>query len=121
MFIRASKLRRFCVLIARLLPPAGALISLISAAVILLLFFSELSAYLTVRVSEHIVVDTRTNQKLQINFNLTLHALRCSGTVRVPARRRLLGCCFVSVCQPQFSLFRTTVALLVSSQKRQLM
>lgn len=56
---------------------SGGLISLASIVVMAILFISELNAYLTVEVVDHIMVDTTLNQKLPIGLNITFPHLRC--------------------------------------------
>ena len=57
----------------------GALMSLFSAFVIIVLILSEMYAYIWPPTAEHIVVDHQLGEKLQINFDITFPALRCSG------------------------------------------
>mmetsp|Transcript_60472 Transcript_60472/g.129730 ORF Transcript_60472/g.129730 Transcript_60472/m.129730 type:complete len:370 (+) Transcript_60472:99-1208(+) len=61
----------------RIRTQSGGLISLISILVMAILFVSELNAYLTVEVVDHIIVDTTLNQKLPIGLNITFPHLRC--------------------------------------------
>jgi len=56
---------------------SGGLVSVASLAVMLTLFVSELSDYLTVEVVDHITVDTTLNQKFPIGLNVTFPHLRC--------------------------------------------
>jgi len=53
-------------------------VSIISLVLMVILFISELGDFLSIRTSEHIVVDTRPGQDLKINFNFTFFALRCT-------------------------------------------
>jgi len=61
----------------RIKTKSGGLISLVSIAIMTILFISELSNYLTVEVVDHIIVDTTLNQKLPIGLNITFPHLRC--------------------------------------------
>jgi hypothetical protein len=56
---------------------AGGLVSLATALLIALLVFSSLQSYLTVRTSEHLIVDNTVQQRLPINFNITFPKLNC--------------------------------------------
>ncbi len=56
---------------------SGGAISMISIVVIIVLFISELKAFLTSEVVDHIVVDTTLDQKLPISLNITFPHLRC--------------------------------------------
>lgn len=59
---------------------SGGAISLISFAIILLLVLSETWSFLSVSTVHSIRVDTRPSAQLQIHFDITFHALRCSET-----------------------------------------
>ena len=59
---------------------SGGAISLISFAIILLLVLSETYHFLSVTTVHSIRVDTRPSAQLQIHFDITFHALRCSET-----------------------------------------
>merc|ERR1719274_254854 len=50
---------------------------MISIIIICVLFVSELKAYLTSEVIDHIVVDTTLDQKLPISLNITFPHLQC--------------------------------------------
>lgn len=54
-------------------------VSAVSFLIMLVLFLSELSAYLRITTTEHLVVDTLIGQKILINFDVTFHALPCAG------------------------------------------
>merc|ERR1719235_2081213 len=56
---------------------SGGFVSMISIIIICVLFVSELKAYLTSEVIDHIVVDTTLDQKLPISLNITFPHLRC--------------------------------------------
>mmetsp|Transcript_38373 Transcript_38373/g.108535 ORF Transcript_38373/g.108535 Transcript_38373/m.108535 type:complete len:371 (+) Transcript_38373:101-1213(+) len=56
---------------------SGGLISLVAFVVMIILFTSEISNYLSVEVVDHIMVDTTLNQKLPIGLNITFPHLRC--------------------------------------------
>lgn len=56
---------------------SGGLISLVALLTMSVLFLSELDNYLTVEVVDHIMVDTRLNEKLAIGLNITFAHLRC--------------------------------------------
>ncbi|OQR83742.1 endoplasmic reticulum-Golgi intermediate compartment protein [Achlya hypogyna] len=55
----------------------GATVSLVAMVITVILFLSELSHYLTVDRHEHMVVDTTTNEKLLITFDISYPALNC--------------------------------------------
>ena len=57
---------------------AGAAVSVAGMLLMLLLFFGELSLYLTVQTDHQLSVDTTRGEKLQINFNVSFHRLPCS-------------------------------------------
>jgi hypothetical protein len=59
---------------------SGGLISIISVCVILFLTLNEIYRFLVPEQHTSIVVDTRPAEPLQINFDITFHALRCSET-----------------------------------------
>ena len=56
----------------------GGQISLVGWVVTLVLFFGELSTYLTVSTHEHMVVDTTLGHKLRIDMNVTFPAITCA-------------------------------------------
>ncbi len=56
----------------------GGLITLITLAFVSLLFVSELWRYLSVDVQHSIAVDTQSNKKLDITFNISFPSLQCS-------------------------------------------
>jgi endoplasmic reticulum-Golgi intermediate compartment protein 3 len=59
---------------------SGAILSLVGWVIIAILIMSEVNFYLAsnnVR-KEHMVVDTRLGQQLEININMTYHALTCA-------------------------------------------
>jgi len=57
---------------------SGAAVSIISGLIIVWLFFSELSLYLSTEVSPELFVDTSRGEKLRINMDVTFPALPCS-------------------------------------------
>ncbi|KAI9120974.1 hypothetical protein K1719_008007 [Acacia pycnantha] len=57
---------------------SGGVITVVSAVVILFLFFSELSSYLYTVTETKLLVDTSRGEKLHINFDVTFPAVRCS-------------------------------------------
>eukprot|EP01098_Paradermamoeba_levis_P013553 TRINITY_DN6209_c0_g2_i1.p1 TRINITY_DN6209_c0_g2~~TRINITY_DN6209_c0_g2_i1.p1 ORF type:complete len:395 (+),score=84.60 TRINITY_DN6209_c0_g2_i1:80-1264(+) len=57
---------------------SGAAVSIISTAIIALLFFSELSFYLTEEVHHELFVDTTRGEKLKINIDIIFPSLPCS-------------------------------------------
>ena len=59
---------------------AGAGVSLVAFAVIALLVFSEVSGWLWPVTREHVTVDAAIEGRVRINFDITLHALRCEDT-----------------------------------------
>lgn len=59
-------------------------VSLITLSIVAILFISELSRYLSNETEEHIMVDPTVGEKLEIDFDITFHALRC-GEVNLDA------------------------------------
>jgi len=57
---------------------SGATVSLCAGIFIGLLFFSELSYFLTVETVDHLFVDVSKGEKLQINFDVTFQRIPCS-------------------------------------------
>ncbi|KAG5040580.1 hypothetical protein AAZX31_05G109000 [Glycine max] len=57
---------------------AGGVVTVVSAAVMLFLFFSELSLYLYTVTESKLLVDTSRGDTLHINFDVTFPAVRCS-------------------------------------------
>lgn len=57
----------------------GAALSSISFTIMIILFFSEITAYLKQITTEHLVVDRLIGQKISINFNITFYSLPCSA------------------------------------------
>jgi len=57
---------------------SGSLISLAALTIILLLFFSELSIYLTTETVDHLFVDVSRGEKLRINFDVTFPHIPCT-------------------------------------------
>ncbi|TMW65761.1 hypothetical protein Poli38472_008403 [Pythium oligandrum] len=55
----------------------GATVSIVMAVVMIVLFLSELNAYLYVHTHEHMVVDSTINEKLQINVDMSFLAINC--------------------------------------------
>ena len=56
-------------------------VSLLSGFIIIVLFLSELVNYLKVNRTDVITIDNTRNEKLQINFNISLYGIPCSGMV----------------------------------------
>jgi hypothetical protein len=56
----------------------GGAITVISAAVMILLFASEIRDYLTPSVTEELFVDTSRGEKLKINFDVIVHRVSCA-------------------------------------------
>ncbi|CAD7927380.1 unnamed protein product [Amoebophrya sp. A120] len=56
---------------------SGGTISLLTYISMLILIAGELRFYLSTRISDHIVVDTTTDEKLPIGLNITFPDLRC--------------------------------------------
>ncbi|QCD84091.1 hypothetical protein DEO72_LG2g4441 [Vigna unguiculata] len=57
---------------------AGGVVTVVSAAVMLFLFFSELNLYLYTVTESTLLVDTSRGDTLHINFDVTFPAVRCS-------------------------------------------
>lgn len=57
-------------------------VSLVSLTLIVLLFVSELSLYLSVETVDHLFVDVSTGEKLRINFDVTFAHIPCSRQCR---------------------------------------
>ncbi|CAJ1936033.1 unnamed protein product [Sphenostylis stenocarpa] len=57
---------------------AGGVVTVVSAAVMLFLFFSELNLYLYTVTESKLLVDTSRGDTLHINFDVTFPAVRCS-------------------------------------------
>lgn len=77
-----SKLKKFDVYAKvhddyRVKTQSGGLISLAAILIMLILFMSAFSDYMSVEVVDHIIVDTTLNQKLPIGLNITFPHLRC--------------------------------------------
>mmetsp|Transcript_19586 Transcript_19586/g.41379 ORF Transcript_19586/g.41379 Transcript_19586/m.41379 type:complete len:399 (-) Transcript_19586:222-1418(-) len=58
---------------------SGAVVSLISCSIILLLLISELHAYLTPSTVDHLYVDTTRGERIRINMNITFPNMPCAG------------------------------------------
>eukprot|EP01041_Mallomonas_annulata_P001696 gene1696-3287_t len=56
----------------------GATLSIFGWIIIFILTFAELGNYFRVETVEHMSVDTSLGQQLQININITFHALTCA-------------------------------------------
>lgn len=57
------------------------LVSLFSGFIIIILFVSELTNYLKVNRTDVITIDNTRNEKLHINFNISLYGIPCSGAL----------------------------------------
>ncbi|CAL0318306.1 unnamed protein product [Lupinus luteus] len=57
---------------------AGGIVTVVSAAVMLFLFLSELKLYLYTVTESKLLVDTSRGETLHINFDVTFPAVRCS-------------------------------------------
>ena len=57
----------------------GAIVSIITAVIALILFLAELREYMSVRMHEHMVVDSTISEKLRINIDISYLALTCKG------------------------------------------
>lgn len=55
----------------------GGTLSLASTVIMVYLFYTNFSAFLTVNTRTSIMLDSSNEKKLQINFNVTLHHLPC--------------------------------------------
>ena len=81
----AARPTRGCVLRARSKVPrdlteatlSGGTLSLISSIVMAYLFFTNFASFLTLTTTTTVQLDESQEQKLQINFNVTLHHLPC--------------------------------------------
>ena len=58
---------------------SGAAVSIVSLTFIFLLVVSELRAYYTPIVSDHLYVDTSSSQRIRINVNITFPSMPCAG------------------------------------------
>mgnify|MGYP001340937158 CR=1 FL=1 len=56
---------------------SGGLLSLFAGFIILILFYSEFSAYMTTEVQDHIGVDKLYYEKLHVMINVSFPHLRC--------------------------------------------
>ena len=54
-------------------------VTVVSALVVAVLFFSELYYYMNSRTIEQMKVDPTLGERLTINFDITFHALHCGG------------------------------------------
>jgi hypothetical protein len=70
---------------------SGAAISLVSCAVIFMLVVSELRAYFTPTVVDHLYVDHTISKRIRINVNITFPSMACPGLKCVPYPT---GCCY---------------------------
>jgi len=55
----------------------GVIISVVGTIVLCVLFFFELSAYMTVTTNSELIVDELVDEVLRVNFNVTLHQVPC--------------------------------------------
>lgn len=55
----------------------GAAVTIVSSAIMLLLFFSELKYYLKTEIGEELIVDISRGQKLRINIDVVFHRMSC--------------------------------------------
>jgi hypothetical protein len=60
-------------------------VSMIALALMCLLFFSELSWFMTTETSNHLRVDPSRGEKLKINFDVTFPHISCSRTANIYA------------------------------------
>jgi len=56
----------------------GAALSLLGWAIIFVLVLGELHDHFTLKTHEHMIVDTSLHKTLQVNVNITFHALTCA-------------------------------------------
>jgi hypothetical protein len=77
--IRRSRLCESCLFVAKT-KICFLVVSVITMVVMAILFLSELKDFLTPQRHEHMRVDTSSNERLQITFDISLWALNCRGT-----------------------------------------
>jgi len=58
---------------------SGAVVSMVSCLVILLLIISELHTYMTPTTVDHLNVDTTRGERIRINLNITFPSMPCAG------------------------------------------
>ena len=56
----------------------GALMSILCITTVIILFFTETYAFLRTNVSTTLDVDETPGQQIRLNFNISMHNLRCS-------------------------------------------
>ena len=54
--------------------------SVLSGIIIIILFISELTNYLKVHRDDIITIDSTRNEKLEVNFNISLYEIPCSSS-----------------------------------------
>ncbi|EKX52186.1 hypothetical protein GUITHDRAFT_65491 [Guillardia theta CCMP2712] len=57
---------------------AGAVVSILGFLIMFVLILGEINLYLTIQTDHELSVDTSRGEKLQINFNITFHAMPCT-------------------------------------------
>eukprot|EP00053_Salpingoeca_punica_P006196 m.59415 g.59415 ORF g.59415 m.59415 type:complete len:394 (+) comp13577_c0_seq1:87-1268(+) len=57
---------------------SGAAVSIVAGLLMLMLFASELSFFLSVQVNPELFVDTSRNEKMRINVDIIFHAMPCA-------------------------------------------
>ena len=60
---------------------AGAILSIISTLLIIVLFLNEVSLYLSPSVETELQVDTSRMEKLPIHIDIVFHSIPCRGKV----------------------------------------
>jgi hypothetical protein len=62
----------------RIKTKSGAIVSIISGVIMLWLFLSEFSLYLSKDIKPELVVDSTRDEKLRINFDILFHKMACA-------------------------------------------
>ena len=60
----------------------GAGVSIAAIIVMVFLFIAEFWDYLSIKIEDHLVIDNTEYELLPINFNITLHRIPCSSSVK---------------------------------------
>lgn len=55
-------------------------VSVLSGIIIIILFISELTNYLKVQRDDIITIDSTRNEKLEVNFNISLYEIPCTSS-----------------------------------------